>query len=116
MKRVSILVPITAIIAACALMVSMIVFALNFNQPKTLYTSNNVNVVKIGTKIVVTDVAAQKEYTFKAKLKKHSDVKTDPKTAIDTENVKVTLVPGVGIEINDKKAGKVFTVERRLFH
>lgn len=115
MKRVSILVPITAIIAACILLASMIIFAWDFNQPKTLYISDNVKVVKIGTKIAVTDVANQKEYTFKAKLKKHSNVKTDPKTAIDTENVKVTLAPSVGIEINDKKAGKVFTVKKRLF-
>lgn len=115
MKRVSILLPITTIIAAFALIASMIAFAWNFNQPKTLYTSDNVKVVKNGTKIAVTDVANQKEHTFKAKLKKHSDVKTAPKTAIDTENVKVTLLPGVGIEINDKKAGKIFTVKRSLF-
>ena len=94
---------------AFVLLLSMclMLFAGCNNEPKTLYQSESVEVVREGNKTAVYDLLADKEYSFRSVRVKHSESVFEPYTTVDTDTIKI---------VYDKTANKIFTYQRKSLH
>lgn len=81
------------------------------SAPKSLYKSDTVEVVRNGNKTAVYDVAADKEYNYITKRVKRSEAITEPYTTVDTDTIKIDIIPS-GLSVYDKAKSTVFTVKR----
>ena len=79
---------------------------------ETLYASEWVQVTRSGNVTTVRDVEAEKELVYITRLVRRSDGILRPYREMETDAVKVQLLPHVGLIIHDKAAGKVFTILR----
>ena len=100
---------------AFALLVSvcLMLFAGCNNEPKMLYQSNSVEIVREGNKTAVYDLLADKEYNYITKRVKRSEGVSEPHTAIETNTIKIEIIPS-GLRVYDKTAGKIFTYQRKI--
>ena len=78
------------------------------SEPKTLYKSNSVEVVRDGTKTAVYDLVCNEEYNFTSKRVRRSDTVSEPYTAVDTDTIKIEIVP-LGLSVYDKTENTVFS-------
>ena len=100
---------------AFVLLLSMclMLFAGCNNEPKTLYQSNSVEVVREGNKTAVYDLLADKEYNYITKRVKRSEGVLEPYTTVDTDTIKIEIIPS-GLRVYDKTENKIFTIERKI--
>ena len=101
---------------AFVLLLSMclMLFAGCNNEPKMLYQSNSVEIVREG-KTAVYDLLADKEYNYITKRVKRSEGVLEPHTAIETDTIKIEIIPS-GLRVYDKTANKIFTYQRKSLH
>lgn len=97
---------------AFVLLLSMclMLFAGCNNEPKTLYQSESVEVVREGNKTAVYDLLADKEYNYITKRVKRSEGILEPHTTVDTDTIKIEIIPSV-LRVYDKAENKIFTIE-----
>lgn len=97
---------------AFVLLLSMclMLFAGCNNEPKMLYQSNSVEIVREGNKTAVYDLLADKEYNY---ITKRSEGVLEPYTTADTDTIKIEIIPS-GLRVYDKAENKIFTIERKI--
>ena len=95
--------------------VCLMLFAGCNNEPKTLYQSESVEVVREGNITLVSDLVADKEYSFRSVRVKRSESVLEPHTAIETDTIKIEIIPS-GLRVYDKTANKIFTYQRKSLH
>ena len=102
---------------AFVLLLSMclMLFAGCNNEPKMLYQSDSVEIVREGNKTAVYDLLADKEYSFRSVRVKRSESVLEPHTAIETDTIKIEIIPS-GLRVYDKTANKIFTYQRKSLH
>ena len=100
---------------AFVLLLSMclMLFAGCNNEPKMLYQSESVEVVREGNKTAVYDLLADKEYNYITKRVKRSEGILVPYTTVDTDTIKIEIIPS-GLRVDDKAENKIFTIERKI--
>lgn len=100
---------------ACCLLVAvcLMCFSACDNEPKILYQSESVEVVREGNKTAVYDLLADKEYNYITKRVKRSEGVTEPYTTVDTDTIKIEIIPS-GLRVYDKAENKIFTIERKI--
>mgnify|MGYP006959241640 CR=1 FL=1 len=106
MNKNSIAKLIILLLCICCLFTGCKTFA-----PKSLYKSDTVEVVRNGNKTAVYDIAADKEYNYITKRVKRSKAITEPYTTVDTDTIKIDIIPS-GLSVYDKAKSTVFTVKR----
>lgn len=82
------------------------------SAPKSLYKSDTVEVVRNANKTAVYDVVADKKYNYITKRVKRSEAITEPYTTVDTDTIKIDIIPS-GLSVYDKAKNTVFTVKRK---
>ena len=102
---------------AFVLLLSMclMLFAGCNNEPKTLYQSDSVTIEREGNITLVSDLVADKEYSFRSVRVKRSESVLEPHTAIETDTIKIEIIPS-GLRVYDKTANKIFTYQRKSLH
>ena len=102
---------------ACCLLVAvcLMCFSACDNEPKILYQSESVEVVREGNITLVSDLVADKEYSFRSVRVKRSESVLEPHTAIETDTIKIEIIPS-GLRVYDKTANKIFTYQRKSLH
>ena len=100
---------------ACCLLVAvcLMCFSACDNEPRILYQSESVEVVREGNKTAVYDLLADKEYNYITKRVKRSEGVLEPYTTADTDTIKIEIIPS-GLRVYDKTAGKIFTYQRKI--
>ncbi len=100
--------------AFCLLCVTVLLLSgCGSSAPETLYQSDNIQVVRSGTKTAVLDLVSDKEYNYTTRLVKRSEAVKEPYTTVDTDTVKIDIIPH-GLRVYDKAENTVFTVKRNL--
>ena len=102
---------------AFVLLLSMclMLFAGCNNEPKMLYQSDGVTITREGNITLVSDLVADKEYSFRSVRVKRSESFLEPHTAIETDTIKIEIIPS-GLRVYDKTANKIFTYQRKSLH
>ena len=102
---------------ACCLLVAvcLVCFSACDNEPKILYQSESVEVAREGNITLVSDLVADKEYSFRSVRVKRSESVLEPHTAIETDTIKIEIIPS-GLRVYDKTANKIFTYQRKSLH
>ena len=95
--------------------VCLMLFAGCNNEPKILYHSESVEVVREGNITLVSDLVADKEYSFRSIRVKRSESVLEPHTTIETDTIKIEIIPS-GLRVYDKTANKIFTYQRKSLH
>ena len=95
--------------------VCLMLFAGCNNEPKILHQSENVEVIRNGNITLVSDLEADKEYSFRSIRVKHSESVSEPYTTVDTDTIKIEIIPS-GLRVYDKTANKIFTYQRKSLH
>ena len=85
------------------------------DEPRILYQSESVEVVREGNITLVSDLVADKEYSFRSVRVKRSESVLEPHTAIETDTIKIEIIPS-GLRVYDKTANKIFTYQRKSLH
>lgn len=79
------------------------------SAPETLYQSESVQVIRNGSKTTVLDLISDSEYNYTTKRVKRTEGVTEPYASIDTDTVKVEIIPN-GMRVYDKAQSKVFSI------
>lgn len=85
------------------------------SKPKTFYNSNSVQIVQEGNKTLVSDLAGDKEYSFRSVRVKRSESVSEPYTTVDTDTIKIEIIPS-GLRVYDKAEKMIFTFQRKSLH
>ena len=102
-------------IACCLLVVvCLMCFSACDNEPKILYQSESVEVVREGNITLVSDLIADKEYSFRSVRVKRSESVLEPHTAIETDTIKIEIIPS-GLRVYDKTAKQDFYISAKKF-
>ena len=107
MKKSSISMIIILLLCVCCLFAGC-----GTSAPKSLYKSDTVEVVRNGNKTAVYDIVADKEYNYITKRVKRSEAITEPYTTVDTDTIKIDIVPH-GLRVYDKAEKTIFTVKKK---
>ena len=91
----------------------LMLFAGCNSEPKMLYQSDSVEIVREGNKTAVYDLLADKEYNYITKRVKRSEGVSEPYTTVDTDTIKIEIIPS-GLRVYDKAENKIFTIERKI--
>lgn len=95
--------------------VCLMLFAGCNNEPRILYQSDGVTITREGNITLVSDLVADKEYSFRSVRVKRSESVLEPHTAIETGTIKIEIIPS-GLRVYDKTANKIFTYQRKSLH
>ena len=90
----------------------LLLFAGCRNEPKVLYRSNSVEVIREGNITAVYDLLTDNEYNYKTVRVKRSDGVVEAYTAVDTDTIKIEVLPSATLRIYDKSADKIITIRR----
>ena len=93
----------------------VLVFAGCNTEPKALYQSDSVTITREGNITLVSDLVADKEYSFRSVRVKRSESVSEPYTTVDTDTIKIEIIPS-GLRVYDKTANKIFTYQRKSLH
>ena len=101
---------------ACCLLVAvcLMCFSACYNEPKILYQSESVEVVREGNITLVSDLVADKEYSFRSVRVKRSESVFEPYKSIDTDTINIETMPS-GFRIYDKTADKIIYITKNKF-
>ncbi len=97
---------------ALLLAMCLLLFAGCGNEQKVLYRSNSVEVIREGNKTAVYDLLTDNEYNYKTVRVKRSDGVVEAYTAVDTDTIKIEVLPSATLRIYDKSADKIITIRR----
>lgn len=97
---------------ALLLAMCVLLFAGCGNEQKVLYRSNSVEVIREGNKTAVYDLLTDDEYNYKTVRVKRSDGVVEAYTAVDSNTIKIEVLPSATLRIYDKSAEKVITIRR----
>lgn len=95
--------------------VCLMLFAGCNNEPRVLYQSDGVTITREGNITLVSDLVADKEYSFRSVRVKRSESVSEPYTTVDTDTIKIEIIPR-GLRVYDKSANKIFTYQRKSLH
>jgi nickel-dependent lactate racemase len=95
--------------------VCLMLFAGCNNEPEILYQSDSVTIAREGNITLVSDLVADKEYSFRSVRVKRSESVVEPYTTVDTDAIKIEIIPS-GLRVYDKTANKIFTYQRKSLH
>ena len=84
------------------------------NEPKKLYQSESVEVIRNGNITVISDLIADKEYSFHSVRLKRSEGILKPYKSIDTDTINIETMPS-GFRIYDKTAKKIIYISNNKF-
>ena len=84
------------------------------NEPKTLYQSDGVTITREGNITLVSDLVADKEYSFRSVRVKRSESVSEPYKSIDTDTINIETMPS-GFRIYDKTADKIIYITKNKF-
>jgi hypothetical protein len=93
----------------------VLVFAGCSTEPKILYQSDSLEVIREGVITTVYDLEADEQYTFRSVRVKRSESVSEPYTTVDTDTIKIEIIPS-GLRVYDKTANKIFTYQRKSLH
>lgn len=79
------------------------------SSPETLYQSESVQIIRNGSNTAVLDLVSNEEYNYITKRVKRTEGILEPYTSIDTDTVKVEIIPN-GMRVYDKAQSKIFSV------
>ena len=96
------------------LSVCLMLFAGCSSEPKILYQSESVEVVREGNITLVSDLVADKEYSFRSVRVKRSEGVSEPYKSIDTDTINIETMPS-GVRIYDKTADKIIYITKNKF-
>lgn len=101
---------------ACCLLVAvcLVCFSACDNEPRILYQSESVEVVREGNITLVSDLVADKEYSFRSVRVKRSESVSKPYKSIDTDTINIETMPS-GFRIYDKTADKIIYITKNKF-
>ena len=101
---------------AFVLLLSMclMLFAGCNNEPKMLYQSDSVSITREGNITHVSDLVADKEYSFRSVRVKRSESVSVPYKSIDTDTINIETMPS-GFRIYDKTADKIIYITKNKF-
>ena len=94
--------------------VCLILFAGCNDEPKTLYQSDSVTITREGNITLVSDLVADKEYSFRSVRVKRSESVFEPYKSIDTDTINIETMPS-GFRIYDKTADKIIYISAKKF-
>ena len=94
--------------------VCLMLFAGCNNEPKTLYQSDGVTITREGNITLVSDLVADKEYSFRSVRVKRSESVSEPYKSIDTDTINIETMPS-GFRIYDKTADKIIYITKNKF-
>ena len=103
------------IIIFMAVIMTIVLFAGCKSEPRILYQSESVEVVRNGNITLVSDLVADKAYSFRSVRVKRSESVSEPYTTVDTDTIKIEIIPS-GLRVYDKTANKIFTYQRTYLH
>ena len=92
----------------------VLVFAGCSTEPKVLYQSESLEVIREGNITLVSDLVADKEYSFRSVRVKRSESVLEPHTAIETDTIKIEIIPS-GLRVYDKTAKQDFYISAKKF-
>ena len=95
--------------------VCLMLFAGCNDEPKALYQSDSVTITREGNITLVSDLVADKEYSFRSVRVKRSESVSEPYTTVDTDTIKIEIIPS-GLRVYDKAENKIFTYQRKSLH
>lgn len=90
----------------------VLVFAGCSTEPKTLYQSESLEVIREGVITTVYDLEAGEQYTFRTVRVKRGEGVSAAHTAVDTSTVKIEVLPSATLRIHDKTQDKILTISR----
>ena len=101
---------------ACCLLVAvcLMCFSACDNEPKILYQSESVTIEREGNITLVSDLIADKEYSFRSVRVKRSESVSKPYKSIDTDTINIETMPS-GFRIYDKTADKIIYITKNKF-
>ena len=102
------------LVLAVLLLVCLMLFSGCNNEPKTLYQSESVEVVRNGNITLISDLIADKEYSFRSVRVKRSECVSEPYKSIDTDTINIETMPS-GFRICDKTADKIIYITKNKF-
>ena len=94
--------------------VCLMLFAGCNNEPKTLYQSDSVTITREGNITLVSDLVADKEYSFRSVRVKRSESVSEPYKSVDTDTINIETMPS-GFRIYDKTADKIIYITKNKF-
>ena len=94
--------------------VCLMLFAGCNDEPKTLYQSDSVTITREGNITLVSDLVADKEYSFRSVRVKRSESVSEPYKSIDTDTINIETMPS-GFRIYDKTADKIIYITKNKF-
>ena len=92
----------------------VLVFAGCNTEPKVLYQSESLEVIREGNITTVYDLEADEQYTFRTVRVKRGEGVSATHTAVDTSTVKIEVLPSATLRIHDKTQGEILTISRNF--
>lgn len=102
------------LVLAVLLSVCLMLFSGCNNEPKTIYQSESVEVVRNGNITVISDLVADKEYSFRSARVKRTEGVSELYKSIDTDTINIETMPS-GFRIYDKTAEKIIYITKNKF-
>ena len=99
---------------ALLLCLCVLVFAGCSTEPKVLYQSESLEVIREGVITAVHDLEADEQYTFRTVRVKLGEGVSEAHTAVDTGTVKVEVLPSATLRIHDKTQEKILTISKNF--
>lgn len=101
------------IIAAALLLVLFMTLIYSADTRQILLDADTVEVTRQGRQITVLDKLTNREYKFISERKRRSEAAQERYTAIDTETMRIDILPGGGLEITSAGNSYQITPKRR---
>ena len=92
----------------------VLVFAGCSTEPKVLYQSESLEVIREGNITTVYDLEADEQYTFRTVRVKRGEGVSVAHTAVDTSTVKVEVLPSATLRIHDKTQEIILTIPKNI--
>ena len=92
----------------------VLVFAGCSTEPKILYQSDSLEIIREGVTTTVYDLEADEQYTFRIVRVKRGEGVSVAHTAVDTSTIKVEVLPSATLRIHDKTQEKILTISKNF--
>ena len=99
---------------ALLLCLCVLVFAGCSTEPKVIYQSESLEVIREGVITTVYDLEADEQYTFCTVRVKRGEGVSAAHAAVDTSTVKIEVLPSATLRIHDKTQEKILTISKNI--
>lgn len=100
-------------IVLCLSVVLFMAFKGCKSEPKTVYKSDYIEIISNGKNTTVYDIQSNKEYKYTIKRVRRSESNSAGYTSVDTDTVKIDILPDAGLSVYDKKADRTFLIKHK---